>query len=419
MDTRYTCYFSEIRRLWLSDSFSSLCSSFHALPSPAERFRQAWRTPESATVHASMLALPSPQERWAEQQTLARKAHGPHPPEEASHAPCNEGHRHVPVKPVELVNEDNIAESLSSPCCQKRCLTSWLVEDVLVFRRQIAKRNEAERLSYLLTILSLSPKSASGYHAYQLQTAACTYSVCRKALLAVLGISSGKLDHALHLEKLGLHSPPPHGNVERRDDELATQCESWWRQYSADLCDQISAKKVLTPASETFHDEYMEFALEQKVLGVAVPSEALFNSVRLKLVPKIQHPAHTELATCDKCDQHVLRLKTVQTADEKLAVLADKHAHLRIAHREREHMQENMRFALRHPAELLMVFADYSSSLKLPHFRRTPTVDVLARAAGLTVCAGIATAASASSSNLWHDQRDDTETHALVAPATI
>lgn len=109
----------------------------------------------------------------------------------------------------------------------------------------------------------------------------------------------------------------------------------------------------------------------------------------------------------------------MQTADEKLAVLADKHAHLRIAHREREHMQENMRFALRHPAELLMVFADYSSSLKLPHFRRTPTVDVLARAAGLTVCAGIATAASASSSNLWHDQRDDTETHALVAPATI
>lgn len=330
-----------------------------------------------------------------------------------------EGHRHIPVKPAELVNEANIADCLSINCCQKRCLGSWPVADALVFRREIARRNEAERLSYLLIILSMSPKSTSGYHAYQLQTVAHTYSVCRRALLAILGISSGKLDHAVHLEKMGMHSVSPPGNIERRDDKLAAQCESWWKQYSAEFCDRISAKKVLTPASETFHDEYLEFALEQQALGVAVPSEALFNSVRLKLLPEIRHPEHTELATCDKCDQHVLRLKTVQTTEEKLAVLADKHAHLGIAHREREHMQENMRFSLHHPGELLMVFADYSSALKLPHFRRTPTVHFLACGAGLNVCAGFTTLAHASPSNVWHDQRGNPQAHAVVAPAAV
>lgn len=205
-------------------------------------------------------ALSPGHERWLEAAAngaqLAEQQRGPHA-SEAKRVNFTEGHRHAPVKPAELVNVDSVTGALSTICCQQRCLAAWLVEDALVFRREIAKRNEAERLSYLLYILTLSPKSALGYHSYKLQTAQRTFSVCRRALLAILGVSSGKLDHASHLEKLGLHSAPPHGNVDRREDKLSALCESWWRLYIAEYCDQISAKKVLTPSSETFHDEYV------------------------------------------------------------------------------------------------------------------------------------------------------------------
>lgn len=72
--------------------------------------------------------------------------------------------------------------------------------------------------------------------------------------------------------------------------------------------------------------------------------------------------------------QFVLDFNKADTKTAKLQITENKHAHLDIAKRERVKMQEHFRFALDHPEELHMVFVDYSTALKLPHFQRCPDV---------------------------------------------
>lgn len=187
----------------------------------------------------------------AEAEMNCSAARGPHPPAAPQHHHDPEGHRHTPLKPAVLLDQTALLTELQRPCCAHKCLKSWTVSDALQFRSEMAKRNELERLEFLLQdILPNCVERTSGRHLYRLQHAhdgkPVEFVVCRCALLVILGVSAGKLGHALHLRQLKVHTVV-HGNTARRESAFALMCESWLAAYVTEFCDKVSDKVFELP----------------------------------------------------------------------------------------------------------------------------------------------------------------------------
>jgi hypothetical protein len=188
-------------------------------------------------------------------------ARGPHPASSHDHDMEHEphGHRRQASKLAELVDRGNIDNALTAGCeCKHNCLKSWGIDDVLPFRQQMSIRNEQERLAYLLhEILPHCKATISGRHSYVLVAPVNgkpqSFELCRSAFLIVLGVSSGKLDHALALQKLKL-PVPEHGNTQRREQPMATLVESWWQEYRKDFCDKTGHDKFELPGFSVCKD---------------------------------------------------------------------------------------------------------------------------------------------------------------------
>lgn len=237
-----------------------LCSSgdcgVSCLPSLSERMHAAQLT---AQQRQSEIAAPAPmssidmrmQNAQGAADSLCAAARGPHPPSAPEHHHEPEGRRHVAQKPARLVDIDGLRSDLNQTCCEHKCLQSWDCADAMTFRMQISARNERERLEYLLhEILPHCAQLDSGRHIYKLQVHHSgqdrLYHVCRAAMLAILGISGGKLDHALRLQKLKL-PVPEHGNTSKRESPAAVLCESWLAVYVKEFCDKVSEGKFELP----------------------------------------------------------------------------------------------------------------------------------------------------------------------------
>lgn len=208
-------------------------------------------TPLSRLTVASLPPVPT---RIAAADTELKAAcgaaRGPHP-DTAHHRHEPEGHRHAAVKPAQLVDKGALELELRQFCCQHGCLGNWKPEDASPFRSAIASRNEHERLDYIrMEILPHCELKESGRHSYRLQIESEhtkeSFGICRHALLVILGISGGKLDHAIHLERLHL-SAPDHANKLGRDSTFAVWCESWLARYIEDCCDKVSETKTVLP----------------------------------------------------------------------------------------------------------------------------------------------------------------------------
>ena len=379
-------------------------SQSSALPSAAERFREAWPSlhaddavlthddgketldmppfdSRSSTSREGHDRLPSAHERWQEAVNAgaphAQNARGPNPPVERKQQHFPEGHRHVPLKRAELVNRDNIQFALDEGCgCKNKCLAWWRYETVLPFREEIAKRKELERNTYVCQLLDkYCHTRKSGYHGYRLPSkpnaTAPLHSLCRAAILSILGICSGKLTHCIHLDQVGI-AVEAHGNSASREPKLAVQCASWWAVYDKEFCETMSSADHYTPTSEPDAERYEEFKADQESLGWEVPSITLFLKVKAEKFAHIKSAPPNLLAHCDVCQKLSLRFKRAQTVDEKLAALEERREHHNLALREKQKAQEQYRLSNNHPSEIAYMLADYSTRFSLPLFRDSP-----------------------------------------------
>jgi hypothetical protein len=119
--------------------------------------------------------------------------------------------------------------------------------------------------------------------------------------------------------------------------------------------------------------------------------------------------------------QFVLDFRKANTAESKLKIVAARRAHHAIAGRERTDMQANLRFSFSNPTQLAMLYVDYASAFKLPHFQRTPEVHrcCLFPQPRLTLFAEPATQALHPRANGRHNGRHHRRAHVVAAPAFV
>lgn len=322
---------SESRQGWLCRAVCEIvCLEIHPtlcfsqkrdLPSAKERFLEASLlfptpavAPEPVPVEAAHSTLPSAQERWQEAsaEVVAKldRDSGPHPAHEQKRLHFPEGERHKNVKPAQTTNEDGIKFVKARGCgCAKNCLAAWLVDDIQEWRKEVMEKHktEAARNLFIVDLLArYCPTRKSGYHAYQLPKTPTAvdsqlFHLCRAAFLDILGVSSGKLTHSIHLDQFRAESDL-HGNTAAREAKEVLQCASWWTLYDREFCEIVDDKTHHTPTSEPDEERYEEFKADQEALGWDVPSLSLFLRVKRE-----------QFSQCGSTNGHESRLQCQQT----------------------------------------------------------------------------------------------------------
>jgi hypothetical protein len=321
---------------------------------------------------SARLAAPSP----LPSPPVARGPHVPRPLAEHKHE-AKSGHRHVPTKPLKLIDTVLIGKSIRAGCCDLGCLKSWTVADILTFRRTFAEQNEQERLDSLISLVQHLTVKANGHIEYCLsvitEDQTRVFALCRQAFVVIVGTSSHKLYRAVHLSRLHLVAPI-HSNLGQRQRPVAEAIQSWLDTFVVENCDKISDAITLLPSSLSWKEIHAFFVKEQHSLGSVTASYAEFCAVRRGKFAHVKPPHTGTLATCDVCDQLHHLAECAHTQEQRDAVHAKKLQHKEIFCRERVFMQDNMRHSASHPDDQVMLFVDYSSPIKLPHFQRVPSV---------------------------------------------
>lgn len=159
------------------------------------------QSPPQSSAEAESEGAHTLQERLRALQSSQAQPHveepvpvpGPSPPTapaerkiDQPHAPS--GHRYVPKRPGELLDEVKIGAALASDhpdsCCAQKCLSFWDVQSVLQFHKLAAKLSHREQLEQLLNYISHCGKSSRGYNHYVVEVS-CDVRSCRYGALLV------------------------------------------------------------------------------------------------------------------------------------------------------------------------------------------------------------------------------------------
>lgn len=285
------------------------------------------------------------------------------------------GHSHDSAKSKTLVDVEKIGAKLHAGCgCRDHCLSCWSVQTALPFREHTAKQDEKERLLALLDYVEHCHKSKRGYNEYIITSRGVQFSVCRQAFIAIISTSSYKLTRAIKLFHKHL-AVPEHGNVGKHHSSVEQAIEGWLIEFRDSDCEKHGDHKWLLPGSSTWREHYACYVRESAMLGLPVGSYELFCTVRKAKFPHLQRRHKRDFATCDVCDQFDFELAQPNlTHSQRQSIKADKQKHVDKANFEIKFMLSNMHHSSQQPSDRVMLFVDYTTALKFPHFFDVPEV---------------------------------------------
>ena len=313
-----------------------------------------------------------------------QQQHQQQQPASAAPASSLSNHRPAPLKQHALLDPLAIAEVALEGCCDHGCLRTMSLANIEAARSEYAALGaENDRSVWALSRAAVfadraqrrAADSKSELHSLRGVYCVGELSVCERAFLRCYGLSRGKWERCLHLQRQGAVKPPLHGNTGGREAPLQEAVAGWIAEYERSACDRISDTVSLLPSGTDYKELYELYANEAAAMGQSVASHSTFMAVlrggefaRLKVVPA------DSFAHCRTCE--ILReaglAAHLPSAVER--VRADWALHQRKHRAAREHLHSLKALASSPSSDTMLLYVDVSSGFRLPTYQRTPSV---------------------------------------------